>query len=231
MKDILTEILAQNEVSREDAEKMALYGEYLIKENEKYNLTRIISVDELAEKHFLDSLSIFDLPGIDFDTEVLDIGTGPGFPGIPYAIVRKKANVTLLDSSGKKIDFIDRGIKLIDINNAVTVLGRAEDIVKDRREQYGLAISRAVAPFNILLELAAGFVKCGGTFVAYKGASAEKEVAEAGSSYKILGFGAPEIVNADLRDFDHKFVVMKKEKETPLKYPRSYGAIKKNPLK
>lgn len=232
MTEELQNILTENGIGQKEAEMMSLYGQYLINENEKYNLTRITDVKDLAVKHFLDSVSVLSLKGIDFDTEVLDIGTGPGFPGIPYAVSRPRAHVTLLDSSNKKIQFIDEGIKELGIDNAETLVGRAEELSHDDRyrEMFGLVLSRAVASLNILIELAAGFVRQGGYFIAYKGANADQELELAGDAPTKLGFSIPEIYSTDLVGQDHKLIVFHKTRHTDDKYPRIYGKIKKAPL-
>jgi 16S rRNA (guanine527-N7)-methyltransferase len=234
MIEELYSILLNNGIEEQPAEKMAEYGEYLIQENEKYNLTRITDISDLAVKHFLDSLSVMDIPEIELqEQEILDIGTGPGFPGVPCAIMNSSSIVTMLDSSNKKIQFVENGIRRIGIQNARTMVGRAEEMAHDSgmRERFGTVLSRAVAPLNILLELAAGFVRIGGSFVAYKGSNYEEELKTAGEAHKSLGFEAPLVFKAGVEGQEHTLLVYRKVHHTADKYPRPYGKIKKTPLK
>ena len=194
------------------------------------NLTAIHGETDVAQLHFLDSAALLTVEPL-AGKSVIDIGTGAGFPGVPLAIFLPEAKVTLLDSSEKKTDFIRETCTALGIPVQV-VCGRSEELARreDFFQAFDIAVARAVARLNILLELCAPYVRMGGRFLAYKGASAEEEVAEAASAAKRLGMELEAVVAAGPASTAHKIAVYRRVGETPPAFPRKYAKIKKAPL-
>ena len=207
-----------------------IFTDYLLEENAKYNLTSITNIDEIIIKHYIDSIIIlkyFELPE---NSEVIDIGTGAGFPALPLYIMRRDLKITFLDGSNKKINFIRNVLDLIGGGGFNLVCGRAEDLKV--RDVYDFAVSRAVAKLNILCELAAPLIRPGGFFIAYKGRNAREEITEARHAANVLGLEIANTVDFSLNTEDDKrtLIRLKKLKRTPEKYPRNFSGITKNPL-
>ena len=205
----------------------AILDEY----NARMDLTAVLDEDERVDRHDLDSAAPLAhgllMPG----AKVIDVGTGAGFPGVPLAIFLPEAKVTLLDSSEKKTDFIRETCTALGIPVQV-VCGRSEELARgeDFFQVFDIAVARAVARLNILLELCAPYVRMGVRFLAYKGASAEEEVAEAASAAKRLGMELEAVVAAGPASTAHKIVVYRRVGETPPAFPRKYAKIKNTPL-
>ena len=164
---------------------LCAFGHAVIRQNEVMNLTAITEPAQVAKLHLLDSLTVLsalDLKG----KKLIDVGCGAGFPGVPLAIASPETDVTLLDSLGKRVHWLEEILPQLGIH-AQCVTARAEEAVADRRETYDFAVSRAVARLNILLELLAPYVKVGGAVVAMKGSAAKEELAECASAIKKLG--------------------------------------------
>ena len=200
------------------------------------NLTNIPEPREVAIRHMADSL--FLLQCAEFNgKKVLDIGTGAGFPGVPLLLAADDLEITMLDSTQKRIDFINESIEKIgDFPKATAIAGRAEEValLKNHREKYDIVVSRAVAPMNILCELALPFLKKGGVFLAMKSANDEgkTEVNAALGAIKVLGGKVNGEIDYSL-SFDspkRRIVTVEKIKETPSQYPRKYPKIKAKPL-
>ena len=145
--------------------KFEKYASLLLEWNEKFNLTAIKDIDEIEEKHFIDSLYLDKYVELN-NKSLLDVGTGAGFPGIPLAIVHPTLSVMLLESNGKKISFLKEVVKQLELTNVIIIQGRAEEL--DQREKYDIVTARAVKELNVLLEISFYMVKVGGAFVAYK---------------------------------------------------------------
>ena len=158
------------------------------------------------------------------------MGCGAGFPGVPLAIACPEAKITLLDSLGKRVKWLEETLPQLGIS-AVCVTARAEDAVADRREKYDFATSRAVARLNILLELTAPYVKVGGAVLAMKGAAAEEELAEAAGAIKKLGLKLETVRTFPIDGTSHAVIVLRKIASTPKQYPRRYAKITQSPLK
>ena len=230
----LKDILIQNSIDEKTAEAFCKYYLLLTEWNEKINLTAITEEDEVAVKHFLDSLNAAD--GIVKDgMSVIDVGTGAGFPGLPVKIANPGVSLTLVDSLQKRIAFLNEVISSLGLNDVETVHSRAEElgVNKDYREKYDVCVSRAVANLTTLSELCLPFVKVGGLFVSLKGPKAEEEVNDAKNAIKLLGGELLKIQSYDLSDTDlnHNVVIIKKISHTPTKYPRKAPKPAKEPLK
>lgn len=219
-------------IAEESFEKLEQYYKLLIEWNEKINLTAITKPEEVAVKHFEDSLSVLKYVDIKTNSKIIDIGTGAGFPGIPLKIVRDDLNLTLLDSLNKRLVFLQNVCDKISIS-AETLHSRAEEASrkKEYREQYDFAFSRAVAQLNLLSELCLPYVKKGGCFVAMKGPDVIEELKNAENAIKLLGGKIKEVKEFNLSDNSGRtLVVIEKIKNTPEKYPRHGSKIKTKPL-
>lgn len=208
-------------------DKFQKYQEMLIETNKKFNLTTITEPEEIKVKHFEDSLTIKNY--INKGMKVLDIGSGPGFPGIPLRI-EEEFDLTLIDSVNKKVGFMNEVIEELNLSNTRAIHTRAEDYAKEHREEFDMVVSRAVANLSTLSEYALPFLKVGGIFIAMKGPKAEEELKEAQNALKILG---GELINIDTIDLDgntRKNILIKKVRSTKKKYPRGKNQPKKNPL-
>lgn len=218
-----------NEKQLSDFEK---YSELLIEWNNKINLTAITEPDEIAIKHFEDSLTVFK--AVDFlkNASVIDVGTGAGFPSVPMNIYRNDLKMTLLDSLNKRINFLNEVKKCIGLSYR-TVHSRAEDSGNNLefREKFDFAVSRAVANLAVLSEYCLPFVKIGGYFIAMKGKECEDEINNSERALKILGGEIYKITNLNLSDGSSRtLILVKKINSTPSKYPRKNTKISKNPL-
>ena len=209
-------------------ERLCAFGRAMVRQNEVMNLTGITEDSAVAKLHLLDSLTV--CAGVDLTGKTLiDVGCGAGFPGVPLAIACKDTAVTLLDSLGKRMKWLEQALPSLDID-ARCVTARAEEFVSTCREQYDIATSRAVARLNVLLELTAPYVKVGGYVVALKGSAAREELSEAQSAIKKLGLQLKEVKEFAFDDATHCVIVLKKVASTPQAYPRRFAKIKQAPL-
>ena len=207
---------------------LCAFGQAVITQNEVMNLTAITEPAQVAKLHLLDSLTVLsalDLRG----KKLIDVGCGAGFPGVPLAIAAPEARVTLLDSLGKRVNWLKEILPQLGVS-AECVTARAEEAVADRRETYDYAVSRAVARLNILLELLSPYVKVGGAVVAMKGSAAREELAECGSALKKLGLKEEAFLEFPVDGASHAVIVLRKIAPTPKQYPRRYAKIKQAPL-
>jgi len=205
------------------------YADLLAEKNKVMNLTAITEPEEIASLHFLDSLCLLNL--LDFSAKrVIDVGTGAGFPGLPLRIVQPDLQLTLLDALNKRIDFLQEVCRALNLPDVLCVHARAEEF--GHREEYDIAVSRAVASLPLLLELCLPFVKVGGRFLAMKGRDSDEEIAAAEHAAELLGAGAAQITDYSIPGTDvvHRAVLFEKIRPTPVKYPRAFAKIKKSPL-
>ncbi len=208
----------------------------LIEWNARFNLTSITEYDEVQVKHFLDSLSLVRaLPNKSLEgAELMDIGAGAGFPGVPLAIAFPRLQVTLLEATGKKVRFLDEAVRALSLENVSAIKGRAEELGHDaaHREQYDLVVARAVAHLRTLVEYTLPFARVGGIFVAYKGAGADHETYAAAHAIQVFGGQVRELIPIELPGIEdtRQLVVIDKVAPTPNLYPRRSGLPEKKPL-
>ena len=207
---------------------LCAFGEGVVKQNEVMNLTAITDPEQVAKLHLLDSLSILAVADLKGKT-LIDVGCGAGFPGVPVQIACPEAKVTLLDSLGKRMNWLEGFLPQLGVN-ARCVTARAEEAVAQQREQYDFATSRAVARLNILLELTAPYVKVGGAVLAMKGAAAAEELAEAKNAIRQLGLKLEQVREFPIDGTAHAVIVLRKVAPTPAKFPRRFAKIKQMPM-
>lgn len=210
------------------------YYELLIEKNRVINLTAITEYEDVLKKHFVDSVSLVMAMDLSKDLHVIDVGTGAGFPGLALKLAFPELKVTLLDSLNKRILFLNEIISELSLDGVETVHGRAEDLAKPGklRESFDLCVSRAVANLSTLAEYCMPYVKVGGFFVSYKSEKISDELAAADNAVALLGGSIEKQVEFMLPDSDiyRNLVMIRKNKETPGKYPRKAGIPGKEPL-
>ena len=212
-------------------EPLETFSRMLLEKNQVMNLTAITDPRDVAFLHLLDSLALTGLAGLEGRT-VVDVGTGAGFPGVPLAIARPSARVTLLDSLGKRVDFLRESCRTLGLDNVECVHGRAEEFAGERRETFDLAVSRAVAALPVLCELCLPLVKVGGAFWAMKSVDTEEEISASKTAVKVLGGRIQAVSDYTIPTTEvvHRVVCIQKTAPTPKKYPRRFALIKKQPL-
>ena len=221
-------------LSEKQIQQFVRYYELLVEWNSFMNLTAITEYEEVMEKHFVDSLAAVKVCDFHQVKSLIDIGTGAGFPGIPLKIAFPHLEVVLLDSLNKRTKFLNEVINQLGLENIRTIHGRAEDYAKQKeyREQFDVCVSRAVANLSTLSEYCIPYVKNTGEFISYKSGKIEEEVEQARNAVFILGGKISKIEKFCLADTDmeRSFVIIKKEKKSPEKYPRKAGMPSKEPL-
>ena len=212
------------------------YTQELIAWNQRLNLTRIVEPDEIAVKHFLDSLSVAPLlPVKSGPLAVIDVGSGAGFPGLPLKIALPELRLTLLEATGKKTTFLRHLLDLLQLKDVTVLTARAEEAgrLPAHRQHYDVALARAVAALPVLAEYTLPLVKVGGLVIAQKGQSPQAEVKEAANAVGILGGKVKEIVPVAVPGLDaaRHLLVMSKVKPTPPQYPRRPGLPAQKPIR
>ena len=215
------------QLSESQQQTLCAFGRAVIRQNDVMNLTAITEETQVAWLHLLDSLTV--TKAAELKGKLIDVGCGAVFPGVPLAVACPDLDVTLLDSLGKRVHWLEEILPALGIR-ANCITARAEEAVAERREQYDFATSRAVARLNILLELTAPYVKVGGAVLAMKGAAAREELAECKNAIVKLGLKLEEIKEFSIDGASHAVIVLRKVAPTPKAYPRRYAKIKQNPL-
>lgn len=231
MRDILTRGLAQLGLPADAVPQLEAYAALLLEKNKVMNLTAITAPQEVATLHLLDCaalLTMADLRG----KRVIDVGTGAGFPGMVLRILEPDFDLTLLDSLGKRVDFLREVCASLSLARTSCVHARAEEYAAGHRQQYDIATSRAVANLNLLCELTLPLVKVGGQFAAMKSVSTDEEIRQAHSAIAQLGGQLSGVTDYTVPETDvvHRIVSIEKTQHTPKQFPRAFARIKKAPL-
>lgn len=206
--------------------QLCAFGAALLEQNRVMNLTAITDPPAVARLHFADCLSLLNI--VDFrGKRVIDVGCGAGFPGVPLKLGEPTVHLTLLDSLQKRVRWLDETLGNMGVE-AECVAARAEEFAA--REQYDIAVSRAVARLNVLCELCLPFVKVGGYFLAMKAAAAQEELEEAHRAVSVLGGTVERVAEYELDGVVRRVIVIRKQRPTPAAYPRRFSKIKQSPL-
>lgn len=223
------DLLPYQKLIEEHRSSFETYFEELVSYNEKVNLTAITEKHDVFTKHFLDSILAVD--AIPIDSTIVDIGAGAGFPSLPIKIVRPDVKITMVDSLNKRVNFLNMVSQKLKVD-ATSVHARAEDFALKNREYFDVAVARAVAKMNTLLEYLLPLVKVGGIVIAYKGSNVGEEFAEAGNALEILGGKVIKSLRFDLPNNygERNIVIIQKIKNTPPEYPRGKNLPKLQPL-
>ena len=232
MEKILTAGLAALGLPQGAAPQLLDFAERLLEKNKVMNLTAITEPEAVATLHLLDCAALlkkFDLRG----KHVVDVGTGAGFPGMVLRILEEDFDLTLLDSLGKRIAWLDETCGEMGLARVECVHARAEEFAAERRESYDFATSRAVADLPLLCELALPLVRVGGQFLAMKSVDSDEEIARARGAIGQLGGKVAEVFDYTIPETEirHRVVVIEKVRPTPPQFPRAWAKIKKAPLK
>jgi len=231
-EELLTELKVLGlELSEDQLKKIDEFCNILLSENKKYNLTAIKEYDQVLLKHVYDSLTIVKVVDLNQSYNLLDIGSGGGFPGIILKIVFPHLEITLLDSNGKKTKFLELVKETLSLNGLTIINSRAEEYVIEKRESFDVVTARAVSDLNILLELSVPYQKIDGLFIAMK-ANAEEEIKNPKSACKILKCEIKDIIEFELPIDNSRrtLITVIKQDKTPSEYPRGYDKILKKPL-
>lgn len=232
-EEFITELKKINiSLSEEQIAQLEIYKDFLIEYNKHTNLTAIKTPEDIYLKHFYDSLILTQIVDFNNCNNLLDIGTGAGFPGVVLKIAFPHLKISLLDSNGKKIEFLRQLIEKINLTDVELINDRAEEYIKYKRETFDIVTSRAVSNMSIITELSIPYVKVGGYFLAMKGSNQE-EILEAQKAIDILGgkIEINKIITLPKEESTRQLISIKKQKNTPLEYPRRYDKIIKKPLK
>ena len=217
------------------AGRLCRYHELLMDWNTRMDLTAVTEEGEMIDRHYVDSLMALTVPGlIPAAGRLIDVGTGAGFPGMPIAIACPDVQVTLMDAQQKRLNFLDAVIRDLGLTNVTLVHARAEDGARqaDMREQFDLAVARAVAPLSVLAEYLLPFVKVGGLALCWKGPALEEEIESGRKAAFLVGGKAEAAIPVAIpgRDWQHQLLPLRKVTHTARTYPRKAGTPSKKPL-
>lgn len=234
-RELLYTTIQKFGVNTDDAafERLDKYAEMLVETNKSFNLTAITEPDDVTIKHFADCLALFGKTDIPENSRIIDVGTGAGFPGLVLLLTRPDINMTFLDSTKKKLGFIQTVLDETGVK-AEVVHARAEEAGQNPkyREKFDFATARAVANLTNLSEYCLPFVKIGGKFISMKAASSDEEINAAKKAVAVLGGKIEKDTVFNLtQDTPRRIVEIKKLSQTPTKYPRPSAKIAKNPIK
>lgn len=234
----LTRVFAANGLgamlSEGKAKKLLLLTERLITENEKYNLTAITEPSKIILNHYADCAAL--AARLPKGARIADVGCGAGFPSLPIAILREDVTVVGIDSTAKRIGYVNESARLLELENITAVAMRAEDGAKlpEYREKFDVVTARAVAEMRVLAELCLGYVRVGGRMMAMKGKNAEFELSAAKKAIAMLGGRGTSVeeirLKGDDEELTHPLIIIEKRERTPDAYPRPYAKIAKKPL-
>lgn len=232
---LLYEILAKHGLSLDDSafKRLDSFSDILVKTNESFNLTAITEPKDVTVKHFADSLILYKYVDFPKGAKIIDVGTGAGFPGLVLLLSRPDLKMTFLDSTRKKLGFIQSVTGSMGVS-AEILHARAEDAGQNReyRERFDFAAARAVSNLTDLSEYCLPFVRKGGVFISMKSAEAEDEIKAAQKAIKLLGGETEKDILFDLvEEMPRRIILIKKKSQTPTQYPRPSAKIAKNPLK
>lgn len=231
MEALLKKGLAELRLDEGATPSLLRFGELLLEKNKVMNLTAITEPADVAALHFLDSAALLTLT--DFKGKsVVDVGTGAGFPGMPLKILEPTIRMTLLDSLGKRITFLQEVCDNLKLTDVACVHARAEEFAAEHRQSFDFAVSRAVANLSVLCELCLPLVKAGGYFLSMKSVESDEELEAAKKAIQTLGGRVERTADYQIPGTEvvHRVIFIKKITETPKKYPRPFAKIKKNPL-
>lgn len=232
VEQTINQIFLDNNITltQQQLQDFTNYYNLLVEWNEKFNLTAITDLQEIVEKHFIDSIVCLDK--LSNEHKIVDIGAGAGFPSIPLSIMNRDLNFILIDSVNKKVTFLQEVIKQLDLHNVVAMHSRIEDIATSvaYREKFDICLSRAVARLNTLVEYALPLVKVGGQVIAYKSKLVDEEVDEACKAIKILGGKVASVDKFDVVGQKRALVNICKVSTTPNKYPRKNNKARTQPI-
>ncbi len=232
-KELFEKTLLENttlNITDEQLCRFTTIAELLSIEGAKYNLTALKTETDVALLHFVDSLTLFENNLIPENSRIIDVGCGAGFPALVVGAFDTSLDVTALDSTKKKVDFVSLCAKEANLSNVNGICARAEEC--GFREDFDIVLSRGVARLNVLAELCLPLVKLGGSFIAMKGSAGEEEAKEAKNAIEVCGGAIEKIISVKIPQVEHNhtLVVIKKISETPKQYPRQYSKIVKKPL-
>ncbi len=218
-------------ISSEQIDQLERYYNLLIEENEKINLTSIVEKEDVFLKHYYDSLTLNKIIDLNKIETMCDIGSGAGFPGLVIKILFPNIKVTLVDSLQKRINFLNKVIKELNLKEIEAIHSRIEEYGIKNREKYDLVTARAVAPLNILLEYAIPIVKLNGNFIAMK-SNVDEELRNINHALDELNTNIDNKIEFNLPFENSKRTLIKftKTSKTKLKYPRRFSVIKQHSL-
>ncbi len=234
-KELLYNTIKPFEINVDDDafQRLDTFAEMLIETNKSFNLTAIKEPDDVTVKHFADCLTIFKYVDIPENAKLIDVGTGAGFPGLVLKLARPDIQMTFLDSTKKRLGFIENVLNECNVYGEILHM-RAEEAAQlsKYREKYDFATARAVAALPVLSEYCLPFVKVGGSFISMKSAESNEEISEAKKAINILGGKINEDILFNLvENMPRRLIKIKKNSQTPTKYPRPSAQISKKPLK
>ena len=238
MKEIIRDGLAElgllDQVPPEAPEQLAEYGRLMLEKNQVMNLTAITDPEQAARLHMLDSAALLLCADFQGEKTLIDVGTGAGLPGLPLKILVPSLQVTLLDSLGKRVDWLNQVCAQLELKDIQAVHARAEEQahVKGWRESFDIVTARAVAELRLLCELCLPFVKVGGVFLAMKSVDSREELAQAAGAIRRLGGRTGRWMDYTIpgTQITHRLIPIEKVSPTPVPYPRRWAKIQKEPL-
>ena len=231
MRPILEAGLGQLGLDTGAVPALTEYARLLLETNQVMNLTAITDPKDVATLHFLDCASLLALADFTGKT-VADVGSGAGFPGLPLKILCPSIQLIMVDSLGKRVNFLQTVCDALHLTGVEAIHARAEEIPEGYRDSFDFALSRAVARLNILCELCLPYVKKGGAFIAMKGSDLDQELKEAEKAIALLGGKVEQKLDYTIpgTDVTHSLLIIRKLGNTAGKYPRRWAQIKKSPL-